>query len=257
MRRTDSQQNSNFTLGLVLLLIGVFVLLRKMGILFPEWLFSWPVILILVGVVVLVKNRFQSVFGFLVLLCGSYFLLLNEFGLPLEFSQYAIPVGLILLGLYLMIFRRKNGSPHRDGLTPYSTSHQSKSHVAEELAKVNTGAEDFSVERLDLVVADAVFCGIKKRVHSKNFQGGKISATFGAAEVDLRQADFDGKAYLNVGVAFGGIKLLLPPHWIVQLNATHLFAGIEDKRIYPAISTDPQKVLVISGTVLFGGLEIT
>lgn len=212
MRRRNSQQHSNFTLGLVLLLIGVFILLRKMGILFPEWLFSWPIILILVGVVALVKNRFQSVFGFLVLLCGFYFLLLNEFGLPLEFSQYAVPVGLILLGLYLMIFRGKHGSHHRDGWTPYSTSRQSQSHEAEEPAKGNTGVENFSVEKLDLVVADAVFCGIKKRVHSKNFQGGKISATFGAAEIDLRQADFDEKAYLNVGVAFGEIKLLLPPH---------------------------------------------
>src|SRR5690606_8578345 len=124
MRRTDSQQNSNFTLGLVLLLIGVFVLLRKMGILFPEWLFSWPMILILVGVVVLVRARVRSVLGSVVLLCGPYCSLRNEFGLPLEVPHHATPVGLSLLGLGLMIFRRQRGAPGRGALAPYRTSPQ-------------------------------------------------------------------------------------------------------------------------------------
>ncbi len=108
----------------------------------------------------------------------------------------------------------------------------------------------------DLLSSQALFCGVQKRIMSKSFKGGKISTFFGGTEIDLRQADLTEQAFLDVEVAFGGIKLIVPPHWDLQINVTNVFAGIEDKRVYPAATPDPAKVMRIRGTVIFGGLEI-
>ena len=83
-----------------------------------------------------------------------------------------------------------------------------------------------------------------------------MSTFFGGTEIDLSQADLVEEAYINIEVAFGGIKLIVPPHWDVQMDVTNVFAGIEDKRMYPQITPDLSKILMIRGTILFGGLEI-
>ena len=108
----------------------------------------------------------------------------------------------------------------------------------------------------DTINAQALFTGIQKRVLSKNFQGGKVSAIFGGTDIDFSQADLADGAIINVEVAFGGVKLVVPPHWDLQINVTNIFAGIEDKRMYPQTPNDGTKVLRIYGSIIFGGLEI-
>lgn len=108
----------------------------------------------------------------------------------------------------------------------------------------------------DMINSQALFCGIQKRILSKNFKGGKVSAIFGGTEIDLTQADLSENAVLSVEVAFGGVKLLMPPHWDLKMGVTNIFAGVEDKRMYPQSTGESNKVLTITGTVLFGGLEI-
>ena len=79
---------------------------------------------------------------------------------------------------------------------------------------------------------------------------------FRSVDIDLSQADIAETAYLDVDVAFGGVKLIVPPHWDLKIDVTNIFAGVEDKRMYPQTSTDPSKVMVIKGSIIFGGLEI-
>jgi hypothetical protein len=54
----------------------------------------------------------------------------------------------------------------------------------------------------------------------------------------------------------GGTKLLLPTHWDIKSEMVAFFGGIEDKRQLVSGSTDPQKVLVLKGTSICGGIEI-
>lgn len=49
---------------------------------------------------------------------------------------------------------------------------------------------------------------------------------------------------------------MVPPHWDLKIDVANIFAGIEDKRMYLQTPADPAKVLVIKGTIVFGGLEI-
>jgi hypothetical protein len=263
MRRRESiADNGNITFGLVILIIGTVWLLKTMGVLIPGWVFTWPMILIAIGVVVLVKHNFQSGGGAVLILVGSYFLLKREFLIPVELEQYLLPVGLILLGIVIMFRRRRryiwedfgDWEGKKKAVTEDFSGSQEKSWTQR-----FTGGGPISGifnDSSEFIKLEAVFTSVQKRVLSKNFKGGKAFALFGGMEIDLSQADLGEKPVLDVEISFSGLKLILPPHWDVQLDVTNMFAGVEDKRIYPQTTADPGKVLLIKGTVIFGGLEI-
>ncbi|OYY22742.1 MAG: hypothetical protein B7Y69_05910, partial [Sphingobacteriia bacterium 35-40-8] len=57
---TNHNNGSNIIGGLILISIGVALVLRKMDFPFPNWLFTWPMILILVGFYSGVKHKFRN-----------------------------------------------------------------------------------------------------------------------------------------------------------------------------------------------------
>lgn len=263
MRRRDSiANNGNITFGLIILIIGTVWLLKTMGVLIPAWVLTWPMILIAIGVVVLVKHNFQSGGGAILILIGTYFLLKREYLIPVEFEQYLLPVGLILLGIVIM-FRRQRRYIWDDfgdwddkkkvvtdnPIGPKETTWSQKFTKGRSFSSIFNDSSDY-------INLEAIFTNVQKRVLSKNFKGGKAFALFGGMEIDLSQADLGDNPVLDVEVSFSGLKLILPPHWDVQLDVTNMFAGVEDKRVYPQTTADPSKVLKIKGTVIFGGLDI-
>lgn len=107
----------------------------------------------------------------------------------------------------------------------------------------------------DKVESVSIFGGIKKNIVSKNFQGGEIVNFFGGAELNLMQSDINGRVELEVVQVFGGTKIIVPSNWTVHSEMVAIFGGIEDKR--PAqLNAAPDKVLVIQGTSIFGGIDI-
>lgn len=255
-----SNYNNNLTAGLLILMVGVILLLQRMGVFFPGWLFSWPMLFIVVGVVILVKHRFQSGFGAFMVLFGGIFLIKTEFHYSIDIS-YLVPIGLILLGLYLMVYKKSSKTAYSGW--DFSNKAKDPFNIGNPEANFKgTGNKDSLGlgakynDNGDVLHSQALFCGIQKRVLSKNFYGGKISTYFGGTDIDLSQADISETAYLDVDVAFGGVKLIVPPHWDLKIDVTNMFAGIEDKRMYPQTTADPTKVMVIKGTIIFGGLEI-
>lgn len=261
--RNSIANNGNVTFGLIILIIGTVWLLRTMGVLIPGWILTWPMILIAVGIVILVKHNFQSLGGAFLALVGTYFLLRREQLLPFEVEQYMLPVGLILLGLAIM-FRRQRRSYLWDDFGNWDNQGSKKKAVygdpsLEPGYKKGAGSGWFSSifnSSSDFVNLEAVFTNVQKRVLSKKFQGGKVFALFGGMELDLSQADLGESPLLDVEITFSGLKLIIPPHWDVQLEVTNMLAGVEDKRVYPQTAPDQTKVLIIRGTVICGGLEI-
>jgi hypothetical protein len=100
-----------------------------------------------------------------------------------------------------------------------------------------------------------VFSGSEIASHSKEFQGGSISAIFGGAEVDLRDALPTPDARLDIFTAFGGVEVKVPDGWQVEVKGLPLFGGIENATAKEAVAANAPR-LSISATVLFGGLEI-
>lgn len=80
---------------------------------------------------------------------------------------------------------------------------------------------------------------------------------FGGAEIDMSLADINSTVVLKLEAVFGGIKLVLPPHWAIQNKIEGVFHGVDDKRRFnPDASINPSKILILNGSAVFGGIEI-
>ena len=275
MTKYSSPRNDGgIVFGFVILGIGVLLLLKKIGIFIPTWVLTWPMILIAIGLFTLIKHEFKSLFGAFILFLGTYFLLKNEFHLAFSLDRYIFPVGLIVLGIYLITKKKKEQDLIRNIKADWQNSRKSKvdqpiggetnesdssssstssfSSSTASGAASNMGGTSFA----DTLNIDAILSGVNKRILSKNLKGGKLTAAFGGIDLDLTQADIQGPITIQVDVIFGGMKILVPPHWDIRTEVSNIAAGIEDKRIYRDTAIDPEKVVILKGTVLFGGLEI-
>jgi hypothetical protein len=104
-----------------------------------------------------------------------------------------------------------------------------------------------------------VFGGVKKNIISKNFRGGETVTIFGGTEINLTQADVNGGVVLDLTQIFGGTKLIVPPHWRIQSkDMVAIFGGVDDKRplLSNASTEETNKVLILKGTCIFGGIDI-
>src|SRR6478735_9384712 len=117
--------------------------------------------------------------------------------------------------------------------------------------------DNISATEDDYINSTSVFGGTKKLVLSKNFKGGEVETIMGGAEINLTQADIQGRAILNVTQIMGGTKIVVPSNWDVKSSdMAAILGGIDDKRIIQPGGVSPNKVLVIKGTSILGGIDI-
>ncbi len=219
-------------LGIVLVLIGVAVLAELVDAVpwrLRDFVFTWQMILIVLGII-FVSGKESKPTGYILIAIGAFFLLPRVIDLPYYWRSLFWPAILIVLGLVVIFHRGKGGGrshPHRQ-----------------------TESED---DYLDDV---AVFGGSDRIIHSKNFQGGKITNIFGGSKYDMRQVELaQGNQHLEVVMIFGGSKFVVPEGWNMKIEVTAIFGGFSDKRVRS--KPDSEKgTLVIRGLTLFGGGEI-
>jgi len=233
--------SNNLSFGVILLLIGSILLLDRMDVIDFSWVFSWPFILIGIGLYSIIRHGLKNEFGIIMLLIGSFFLIRRENFIPDDYYDYLLPAGIIIIGLYL-IFSRSS----KFGFSKVKT---------DDSFDENFGISDAKVVESDYIKAEAVFASVQRRLITKDFKGGKITSVFGGADIDLSKADIKESAVLHVEVMFGGLKLIIPPHWEIQADVSNIFSGIEDKRAFPNVDEAARKTLYIKGSVNFGGLE--
>lgn len=256
MSNHSSPRNSGLWVGLIVFTIGFFLMLDRLDlVLFPHWLFSWPVLLIVIGIMIGIKKRFQSVGWLVLILVGSFFLLDEVPGF--EFLRhYSLPIGVMIIGFFLVfrasLFRNKN-TDTRDQRY-YSTTNPTQAAQTAEAAAASYEQQQKGTGD-DVIDLTTVFGGIKKKIFSKAFKGGQVTTFFGGTELDFTQADIDGVVVIDMVQVFGGMKLLVPSNWEVKPELTAILGGIEDKRsaVNPSATT---KKLVITGTCVFGGIDI-
>ena len=120
----------------------------------------------------------------------------------------------------------------------------------------DTSHENQNYSSEDFTESTSIFGGIKKNILTKKFQGGDIVNIMGGTELNLMQADINGRVVLEIVQLFGGTKLIVPAHWEIKPEMVALFGGIEDKRQVQNVTHSPDKILVLKGTTMFGGIEI-
>lgn len=249
MERHDNK--SHVWTGLFLLVIGGIALARSMGAPVPNWLFSWQMLLISIGLFIGFKKGFRDGGWFIPVLIGGVFLA-NDYFLGGELRRHIWPLILIIIGVAFILrpkrsrcFSQKKNSLN-SGLTPPEPG----------MSAVATTEPDAHYTEDDIIDSTNIFSGSKRVVLSKNFKGGDIVNIFGGSEIDLTQADMTSPAIMEITAIFGGATLIIPSNWAVKSEAVTIFGGIGDKRkIFPH-HEGPSKTLVLKGTMVFGGIEI-
>lgn len=250
--------------GLLLVAIGTIFLLREVGVEIPDWLFTWKMLLIGIGIVTAVKHKFMHP-GWVILVSIGGIFLLGDLYPEMHIKPFIIPVLLIIIGL-AVIFKPKN--TRKRAMFRYFK----KMHEQQHFAKHQRHQHPFERRRQtmhehykmceqtlsdDYIDSSTFFAGVKKNIISKKFTGGEINNVFGGTELNLMQADIEDKATLEITQVFGGTKLLVPAHWEIKSEIVAVLGSVDDKRAVQAnVSGEPAKTLVLVGTVVFGGIEI-
>ncbi len=120
----------------------------------------------------------------------------------------------------------------------------------------NTATPPFAGNPADYINTTVVFGEVKNTIISKDFKGGRIASLFGATKLDFTNADINGVVVLDISQAFSETKIRVPRDWRVEADQTLLLATIEDKRTDVAQNINASKVLILTGTSLFGVISI-
>ncbi|MDQ8003205.1 MAG: LiaF-related protein [Pedobacter sp.] len=242
--------------GLLIAGIGSLLLLRNFGLDIPGWIFRWNVLFIIIGLFVGVRNNFRNSAWFVMVLIGSYFTLEDIFR-GYDMRNIIFPIMLLALGLFL-ILKPKNTSGYKKNKHKFQKDRYNRFEDVNPLGQdpnAPTGNTDANFNANDYIESVNVFGGSNQVIYSKNLKGGEITAVFGGGDINLTQADFDGQVILDVTAIFGGVKIVVPATWQIKSEVTAIFGGVDDKRaIYPA-GEQANKLVIIRGTVLFGGVE--
>ena len=185
----------------------------------------WPLILVAMGLAKLRNGMDRGPVPWL-LIGGGIFGLLVTFGVA-NFEDFIGPAILLAVGIFIVTkaLQQRRGAPA-----------EFKGSLA-------------------FLTGSAIFSHWKRRPLGL-FQGGELTAIFGGFELDLLQATLEGDATrVDLFVLFGGGEIRVPEGWEIQSHLTSIAGGVTDKTRPPA-TAGPRPRLVLTGLVLFGGVEI-
>lgn len=257
----NPKQKNNIVAGVILVIIGVAILIRNMsfGVWFPHWIFTWPMLLVVMGLISGGRHNFRGAAWIILTGLGIYFLIVENRLLPFDPRPFTLPIVLIAIGLFIMLKRRNNPAcdirnrawHHRNPDWRYpGGGFQGTQDTQQEQGTT----EDAS--RGDYLDVNSLLGSNNRRVISKQFKGGRVSCIFGGAEIDLTQCDIEKTVVIDIVAAFGGVDLTLPANWNVRNEISVFLGGVDDKRRSYAQPGDTTKTVILKGTVMFGGVEI-
>ncbi len=211
--------------GTIIIAIGVGALLGALNIA-PFWSWFgqlWPLLVVLAGIFILIGDfRRNWIWGIVLITVGALLQLKTLDILDFNFFSLIIPVAIIGAGVSVLI----------------------SSHNRTKVDSSSKDADDISV----------IFSGSETKNKSSNYKGGKVTAIFGGATIDLRDAKITKEASLDMFVLCGGVELKVPRDWKVVSKVAPIAGGVENK----SEGSDDHKgpILVLTGTAALGGIEI-
>jgi predicted membrane protein len=213
--------------GLLIILIGVVFTLDNLNVVSADrFLAYWPAGLILIGGAKLWQVRTghgSPIGGVFFVLAGTWMLLQTLDVIDVSIISFW-PLLLVLAG----------------GVVVWHSIRAPRSHG---------GVASDSV-----VNAIAILSGVQRGSNSRQFRGGELTAFMGGCGVDLRRAEINGEAVIDVFAMWGGIDIRVPESWNVIARVTPIMGGYEDA----TRSTGDARAhtLIIRGIVVMGGVEV-
>ena len=214
-------------IGVLIIIFPVVLLLRNVDMI-PCINISafWPLFLIVIGISQILRpeESRQLLSGSIFLIIGGLFMLNNMHIINFGFKQLW-PFILLLVGFAIL-----------------------------RQAMFGTRAGESENDFLNLTF---VLGGGDHKFNSKTLRGGKVSAIMGGGRVDLTDADFtEEELIFDVFAFWGGVELIVPQNWQVNMRAMPIMGGAENKTSPDPNGTAPVKHFTIRGTAIMGGLEI-
>ena len=237
--------------GLVVLILGVILLLDRLGVVYARDVFRfWPVLLVAAGTVVLVEAgslTLRTIGG--TLLAMGLILQANNLGYLHIRGDVFWPLALIGIGIVML----GRALEQRSGPPPVA---RRASDSPDFSTRFWSGAERF-VRNLESASGEhaAVFSHIQRRVTDQNLENMKVVSVFGGFQLDLRPAAIKGdEAVIQAEAVFGGIEICVPEDWEVVPQVAGVFGGFADQTRPPEAAS---KRLIVRGAGVFGGVVIT
>lgn len=250
MNTEDSSNNkldhrrSRVISGVLLIVVGILFFARKLGVAFPDWLFTWQMFLIALGFYIAAKHNFKNPGGYILMLIGSVFMM-ERFYPDFRIHEFFWPVFLIVMGL-LIVFKPRRKPLFRNRINHLDQDGKNNESCYE--------AVDSMEQNLEVT---SIMGGVKRNVLNKDFKGGEINCIMGGAEIDLSHAGITEKAVLEMNQILGGAKLVVPAHWDIKSEMVVVLGGIEDKRkMLQDYGSEKRPVLILKGACVFGGIDI-
>ncbi|HEX5630485.1 MAG TPA: LiaF domain-containing protein [Acidimicrobiia bacterium] len=137
---------------------------------------------------------------------------------------YVWPVALVLVGLWILF-----GWGNRYGSRP---------------------ADDEEVDGI------AVLGSARLATRSQSFRRASVTAILGGVTLDLSEArPVAGGATVTITSLLGGVAVLVPPGWLVEIRGLPLLGGWDDTTDRSAVGADPPR-LEVQVLVALGGIEV-
>src|SRR4051812_45534932 len=148
--------------GFFLLVIGALLLLKTASIiLFPFWFFTWPVLLITVGLFSGVKHGFRGPLWIILIIIGS-FSLADIINPAMHMDRYTWPIMFIAIGLAFIFRPKRNHWPRwRPGRGNWQPN-----DAPNNPSDTQSTYDSFTGDRRDFIDVTSVFGGVKKNVLS-------------------------------------------------------------------------------------------
>ncbi len=245
----NNRNRKGVATGLIIIGVGIVWMLNLMGIGLPPWLWKFYMIPIVIGLAIGISSKFQKPASWILIGIGAFFLLDDIVPNYINLHKFIGPIIFIAIGLIVLLRPRKKKSYH------INTDPDKGGAFRQERGR-DYDYKAYSADSSHKIDSVSIFNGLKKRVQSKNLKGGESVTVFGGTEINLLDADFEGTIELECVVVFGGMKLIVPPNWEVRTDVSGILGGVEDKRSSAVQVVPDDKVLVLTGIVIFGGLDI-
>ena len=230
--------------GLIFLLLGLYFLLNNFDLIpfeLPDYITSWQVFLILIGLLLLASRERQGG-GVILIVVGVVFLLPEFFDVSVgEVVRQFWPLALVAIGVVLLVRR----------------SQEKKTTNEFEVEGEAVTPDRVWIDSVEFIDETAILGGNDRLITSEYFRGGKITTIFGSNEVNFVNARLaEGQHELDVFTLFGSTELTVPRDWNVTVDVTPILGSFEDRRRQVLLPGNPSRQLTIRGLVLFGSGEL-
>ncbi|MDR2840015.1 MAG: cell wall-active antibiotics response protein [Paludibacter sp.] len=247
--------------GIILIVVGLLFFIDGA---FKPIILSWQMLLILIGLGTLISQIRHFFSGVILVLIGGLFLIPKlAISFPAQFEWVQpdfiakywpllfVAAGILVI-IQLLFFKSEHSVFAHNSKVRICRSTDTDDSAQAYMMYKNTTTGGF-------INRDIVFSGSEEIYLDPIFKGGQINTVFGGMLLDLRKTTLaEGVTTLYIHVVFGGVSIIVPDSWKVEMNMSGIFGGASDSRFKSNDEeVDSTRRLVINGECVFAGCEVT